>query len=82
MVWAAIGWDWKSPLVFLVREPRRRGICSQAYLNQVLEAVVFPYYKKLSAKQKAEFKFMENGSKVHLGKARLPRLNLGIHGFD
>ena len=61
MVWAAIGWDWKSPLVF---------------------SVVFPYYDKLSAKQKAEFGFMEDGAKVHAGKARLPRLNRGMRGFD
>jgi hypothetical protein len=25
---------------------------------------------------------MEDGSKVHKGKARLPRLNHGVHGFD
>ena len=71
MVWAAIGCDWKSPLVFLVKES-----------GQVLEAVVFPYYDKLSAKQKAEFRFMEDGAKVHAGKARLPRLNRGMRGFD
>ena len=68
--------------MFLVKEPRRKGICSQAYLNPVLEAVVFPYYDKLSAKQKAKFRFMEDGAKVHVGKARLPRLNREIRGFD
>jgi transposase len=82
MVWAAIGWDWKSLLIFLVKEPGRKGICSQAYLNQVLEAVVFPFYNQLSDKQKEEFIFMEDGAKVHKGKARLPCLNRGICGFD
>jgi hypothetical protein len=82
MVWAAIGLDWKSPLVFLVKEPGRRGICSTAYLKQVLEAVIFPFYDSLTDEQKAEFIFMEDGSKVHEGKARLPRLNRGIRGFD
>jgi hypothetical protein len=48
MVWAAIGWDWKSLLVFLVKEPGRRGICSTAYLKQVLEAVIFPFYDSLT----------------------------------
>ena len=52
------------------------------YLNQVLKAVVFPFYNKLSDKQKEEFIFMEDGVKVHKGKARLPRLNRGIRGFD
>ena len=82
MMWAAIGQDWKSLLVFLVKEPGKKGVCSQAYLNQMLKAVVFPYYDKLSAKQKAEFRFMEDGAKVHAGKARLPRLNRGMRGFD
>lgn len=82
MVWAAIGWDWKSPLVFLVKEDGKKGICSTAYLKQVLEAVVFPFYDSLTDEQKAEFIFIEDGSKVHKGKARLPRLNRGIRGFD
>lgn len=51
MVWGAIGWDWKSLLVFLVKELGKKGICSTAYLNQVLEAVVFPFYDSLTPKQ-------------------------------
>jgi hypothetical protein len=42
MVWGAIGWDWKSPLILLTKEKGMRGICSKVYLNQVLEPVVFP----------------------------------------
>ena len=41
MVWGAIGWDWKSPLILLIKEKGMRGIYSKAYLNQVLEPVVF-----------------------------------------
>jgi hypothetical protein len=41
MVWGAIGWDWKSPLVFLEKLPGRKGICSKAYLQQVLQPIVF-----------------------------------------
>ncbi len=52
------------------------------YLNQVLKAVVFPFYNKLSDKQKEEFIFIEDSAKVHKGKARLPRLNRGIRGFN
>jgi hypothetical protein len=36
----------------------------------------------LSDEQKAEFIFIEDGAKVHKGKARLPRLNRGICKFD
>ena len=68
--------------MFLVKEPRRKGICSQAYLNQVLEAVVFPYYNKLSVKQKVEFRFIEDRAKVQVRKVRLPYLNRRIHRFD
>jgi len=28
MVWGAIGWNWKSPLIFMVKEEGRKGICS------------------------------------------------------
>jgi hypothetical protein len=32
MIWGAIGWDYKSELVFLEKLPTRKGICSIAYL--------------------------------------------------
>ena len=82
MVWGAIGWDWKSPLIFLKKEEGRKGICSQAYLTQVLQPIIFPYYNLLSEQEQQEFIFMEDGAKVHKGKARLPKLEVGIRGFD
>jgi len=82
MVWGAIGWNWKSPLIFMVKEEGRKGVCSQAYLNQVLEPVIFPFWASLTDEQRQEWIFMEDGSKVHKGKARLPRLNHGVRGFD
>ena len=82
MVWGAIGWDWKSLLVFLVKEEGMRGICSKAYLHQVLDDVIFPYYDSLSATQQQEFIFMEDGAKVHKGFAKAPRATKGIRGFD
>ena len=82
MVWGAIGWDYKSPLIFLTRIEGKRGICSTAHLEQVLESVVFPYYDLLRGAEKRDFIFMEDGAKVHKGKARLPKLEKGLRGFD
>jgi hypothetical protein len=52
MIWGAIGWDWKSPLIFL-KEEGRKGIYSQAYLNQVLEPVIFPFWALLTDKSRS-----------------------------
>ena len=32
MIWGALGWDYKSELVFLEKLPNNKGICSKAYL--------------------------------------------------
>jgi transposase len=82
MIWAAIGWDWKSELVLLTKEPGKKGFCSTAYTNQVLDAVIGPHYASLSLDQKEKFISMEDGAKVHQGAARLWRLNHGIKGFN
>ena len=82
MVWAAMGWDWKSELVLLERVEGKKEICSTTYTNQVLEAVTGPQYASLSPEKQEKFIFMENGVKVHKGAARLQRLNHGIKGFD
>jgi hypothetical protein len=66
----------------LVKEPGKKGIYSIAYLNQVLNPVVFPWFDSLSAKQKEEFLFMEDGAKIHKGVAKLPRKLRGLRGFD
>ena len=50
----------------------------KVYLEQVLEPIVFPLFDILGP----EYIFMEDGSKVCKGKARLPWLEHGIHGFD
>ncbi len=78
MVWGAIGWDQKSPLVFLEKLPRRKGICSKAYLQQVLQPIVFPLFDQLGT----EYIFMEDGSKVYKGDARLAKLEHSIRGFN
>ena len=64
MIWAGMGWDWKSPLVFLERCEGHKGIDSQAYLEQVLEPIVFPVFEEFGE----EYIFMEDGNKVHKGK--------------
>jgi hypothetical protein len=68
MIWGAIGWDYKSELVFLERIYGKKGICSRDYLEQVLKPVVFPLFDGLGPK----YIFMEDRSKVHVGYARLP----------
>ena len=55
--------------MFLEREEGTRDICSQAYLHQVLEPVIFPHFDSLTDTQKEEFIFMEDGAKVHKGHA-------------
>jgi hypothetical protein len=57
-------------------------VYSQAYLNQVLEPIIFPFWAKLTDKQKQEWYFIEDSSKVHKGKARLPHLNHSVYGFN
>ena len=77
MIWGALGWDYKSNLVFMHKLLARKGICSKAYLQQVLDPVVFPLFARLGP----EYIFKEDGAKVHAGSARLPRLSHGIRGF-
>jgi hypothetical protein len=36
MIWRALGWDYKSLLVFIKKLPRRKGICFKAYFQEVL----------------------------------------------
>ena len=78
MIWGAIGWDYKSELVFLERIYSKKGICSRDYLEQVLKSVVFPLFDGLGP----DYIFIEDGSKVHVGYTRLPQLQHGIRGFN
>ena len=78
MIWGAIGWDWKSPLVFLEKEEGCKGVNSRAYRDQVLYPIVFPLFDELGP----EYIFQEDGSKVHKGYARLAKLQHSIRGFD
>jgi hypothetical protein len=82
MVWEVIGWDWKSLLIFLVKEKGRKGICSQAYLNQVLNPIIFPWLDFLIVKQKEKFLFIEDGSKIHIGIVKLSRKLYRLYRFN
>ena len=41
MVWGAIGWGFKSKLVFLTKSTGTRGINSKDYAEQVLTVSIF-----------------------------------------
>lgn len=43
-IWGAIGYNWKSPLVFLKGHGKRGGITMEDYKTQVLEAVMRPVF--------------------------------------
>ena len=43
-IWGAIGYNWKSPLVFLEGHGKRGRITMEDYKTQVLEAVVGPAF--------------------------------------
>jgi hypothetical protein len=49
--------------VFLKKLLNRKGICSKAYLQQVLQPVVFLLFNQLGL----EYIFIEDGSKVDVG---------------
>ena len=68
-------------MVFLEKEDGNKGICSKAYLNQVLNSVIFPHWEELTEEERSKFIFIEDGSKIHKGYARLPKLNFGLRTF-
>lgn len=72
-----MGWDYKSPLVIMEKLPGMKGICSKAYLQEVLQLVIFPLFDTLDG-----YIFMEDSSKVHKRYTRLPRLEHRIQGFS
>ncbi|PQE19211.1 hypothetical protein CJF30_00007538 [Rutstroemia sp. NJR-2017a BBW] len=78
MIWGMIGWNYKSPLVFLEKRPGCKGVDSTAYKEQVLEPIIFPLFEKAGL----EYIFMEDGSKVHKGHARLARFEQDVPPGD
>jgi hypothetical protein len=56
----------------------QKGICFRAYLEQILEPIIFPLFEILGL----DYIYMENRSKIYKGKARLPHLEHGVYGFN
>jgi hypothetical protein len=83
MVWGAIGYGWKSKLIFLDKctDPEskgqgQRGINSFDYGDQIL-----PYLKRALAELGEEHILMEDGAKVHQGYANGVRILAGFECF-
>jgi hypothetical protein len=70
MIWGAISWDYKLELIFIKKLPEHRGIYSKAYLQEVLEPVVFPLFDILGP----EYIFIGNNTKIYYRSIRLLRL--------
>lgn len=75
MVWGAIGWGWKSRLIFL-EKGESHGIDSYDYANQVL-----PYLKDALAEFKEENILMEDGAPVYQSYAKGVRKLINISTF-
>jgi transposase len=74
MVWGAISYNWKSPLIFL-EGTGKKGVRAQDYLEQVLEPVVAPAFAGLLGYQGAEAKSLEGGQHAQYVEDHAP-----IHG--
>ncbi len=64
--------------MFIEKLSERKGICSKVYLQQVLQPIVFLLFDQIGP----EYIFIEDGAKVRVGSARLPRLQYRIRGFS
>jgi hypothetical protein len=78
IIWGAIGWDYKSPLVFLKREKEAKGVNSRAYRDQVLEPITFPLFDQFGI----NYIFIKNRNKIHKKHAKLAKLQHQIRSFD
>jgi len=81
MIWGAIGYGWKSDLVFLEGHGPRGGVTIEDYRQQVLEPIVEPSIRGMR-EWGEEPLFMEDGATVHgnsgKGKLRCWKLENGI----
>ena len=60
MAWAAIGYNYKSPLYFVSYEGEGRGFIQQKYAKQILRGPLKEIFKQLG-----DFFYIEDNSKVH-----------------
>jgi hypothetical protein len=75
MVWGAIGWGYKSPLVFMSKSTGK-GINSKDYRDQVLIPVLTPAMAEVNEFDEHPI-LMEDGAKIHAGNAKKYRLQQG-----
>ena len=73
MVFGGIGFDYKSPLVFMSKTEGNKGINSKNYRDQVLIPVLTPAMAELTEFGERRI-LMEDGAKIHQGFARTYRL--------
>ena len=64
MMWGAIGWGYKSKLVFMEKLPDCKEINSKTYAQQVLLDVAIPFLESLEEGIENTV-FIKDGAKVH-----------------
>jgi len=84
-IWGAIGYNWKSPLVFLEGHGKGGGITMEDYKKQVLEAVVRPAFARQIGWD-VEGLFQEDNASIHgagrAGSLKKWKLEQSIHLCD
>jgi hypothetical protein len=65
-------------LVFIKKFLKQKDIYFRIYLEQVLEPIVFLLFEIFGS----DYIYIENRFKIYKEKARLPRLEHGIHNFN
>jgi hypothetical protein len=63
--WGSVGWFWKSPLIFLEGHGKRDGFTQEDYAEQVIDAVVGPYFAKTMKLTDATPILYEDGNSAH-----------------
>ncbi len=85
-IWAAVGWDFKSPLVFLDGHGARGGCTKKDYIEQVLEPVVAEISEVTLEHYGYPLLYQEDGNRIHglKGAQNLAELKeeLGIRAMN
>ncbi len=85
-VWAAVGWDFKSPLVFLDGYSARGGCTKKDYIDQVLVAMVVEISEVMLEHYGYSLLYLEDGNRIHglTGTQNLAELKeeLGIRAMN
>ncbi len=81
-IWGAIGYNWKSSLMFLKEHEKKREITMKNYKKQIIEAVVRPAFEHEWGQK--DGLFQKDNASIHDIKSELRVLKqeLSIHLFD